>query len=114
MRQSADEPGVHKRGVRASNKGFLDRSVGDYLRLLNWTAKQRETGWGKIIPPHLRDIVARRGIDLSMWRDLVWNFQRYFGQSCCAGSPSSKSAYADSSGRNWAKGQRQVAECFAT
>ncbi|MEL6110174.1 MAG: hypothetical protein AAFU85_29525, partial [Planctomycetota bacterium] len=114
MRKSADEPEVHKQGVRASNKGFLDLSLGDYLRLLKWTAKQRDGGSGKDIPSHLQGIVARLGIDLSMWRDLVWDFQRYFGQSCCAGSPSSMSAFADSSGRSWAKGQRQVSECFAT
>ncbi|MEL6110986.1 MAG: hypothetical protein AAFU85_33685, partial [Planctomycetota bacterium] len=114
MRKCADEPEVHKQGVRASNKGFLDLSLGDYLRLLKWTAKQRDSGSGKDIPSHLQGIVARLGIDLSMWRDLVWGFQRYFGQSCCAGSPSSMSAYVDSSGRNWAKGHRKVAECFVT
>ena len=112
VRKPVNEAEVHKQGIRASNKGFLDITQTDYLRLLRWTAKQREHGSGKSVPAHLRGIVARLGIDLTMWRDLVWNFQRFFGRSGCAGSPNSMSAYAESSGRRWAKGQRQVASCF--
>ena len=106
------DPQVHRGGVRASEKGFLSISLGDYLRLLRWTAKQKESGSGRQVPPSLQGLVTRLGIDLSMWRDLVWNFQRYFGKSCCAGTPDGMSAYAASTGRRWAKGQRQVAECF--
>ncbi|MDV6034206.1 MAG: hypothetical protein F9B45_29755 [Phycisphaera sp. RhM] len=104
---------LNREGVRASDKGFLGISLTDYTKLLRWTAKQTEEGAGRKVPPSLQGLVSRLGIDLSMWRDLVWNFQRYFGNSCCAGSPSGMSQFAESSGRKWAKGHRRVAECFA-
>ncbi|PAY20587.1 hypothetical protein CKO51_05665 [Rhodopirellula sp. SM50] len=104
---------LNREGVRASDKGFLGISLTDYTKLLRWTAKQSEEGAGRKVPPSLQGLVSRLGIDLSMWRDLVWNFQRYFGNSCCAGSPSGMTQFAESSGRKWAKGHRQVAECFA-
>ena len=112
-RSFAQDPELNRDGLRASNKGFLGISQSDYLRLLRWTAKQRDEDSGRKIPPSMKPLVARLGIDLSMWRDLVWNFQRYFGKSCCAGSPDAMSEFAESSGRHWAKGQRSVAECFS-
>ena len=107
------DPETNAEGIRASDKGFLGVSLTEYLKLLRWTGQQREEGTGKKVPAPLQGLVSRLGIDLSMWRDLVWNFQRYFGQSCCAGSPAGMSAFAASSGRQWAKGHRRVAECFA-
>lgn len=109
----ASDPELNGKGVRASDKGFLAISLGDYLKLLRWTADQREPNSGCDVPTSLQGIVARLGINLSMWRDLVWDFRRYFGQSCCAGSPDGMSAFAESTGRRWARGQRQVAVCFA-
>jgi len=111
---SAHDPEVHSDGVRTSDKGFLNLSLTDYLRLLRWTAKQKEEGSGSKVPPSMQKVVAGLGIDPSMWRELVWNFPRYFGGSCCAGSPAGMSAYAESIGRHWAKGHRQVAECFSS
>ncbi|MCG8652004.1 MAG: hypothetical protein MI861_19340 [Pirellulales bacterium] len=110
----AEDPEVSRSGVRASDKGFLEISLSDYLRLLRWTSKQREDGSGRQVPASLQGVVSRLGIDLSMWRDLVWNFQRYFGQSCCAGSPGGMTAFAESSGRRWVKGQRRIEACFTT
>lgn len=110
----ASDAQPNQQGVRASDKGFLGISLADYLRLLRWTAKQSEQGSGKKLPPSMQGVVSRAGIDLSMWRDLVWNFQKYFGRSCCAGSPEGMSAFAESTGRHWAKGHRQVADCFAS
>jgi hypothetical protein len=109
---SSGDPELNVEGVRASNKGFLGVSLNDYLRLLRWTAKQHDESAGRKLPPSLQGVVSRLGIDLSMWRDLVWNFQRYFGYSCCAGSPNGMSAFAESTGRSWVKGHRQVAKCF--
>jgi hypothetical protein len=110
---AAQDPELNREGVRASNKGFLDISLEDYLRLLRWTGRQRDEGSGRQVPTSMKPVLARLGIDLAMWRDLVWNFKRYFGQSCCAGSPPGMSAYAESNGRLWARGQAGVAECFA-
>ena len=87
-------------------------SLSDYVSLLRWTAEQKETGSGREIPESLRAVVSRLGIDVSMWRELVWNFQGYFGKSCCAGTPDGMSAFAESTGRKWARGGRHAAECF--
>jgi hypothetical protein len=111
-KRGSSDPETHKHGLRASDKGFLGISLNDYLRLLRWTAKQSgEAATGKV-PPSLQGTLTRLGVDLSMWRDLVWNFQRYFGRSCCAGSPGSMSEAAEQSGRCWSRGQNMVAECF--
>ena len=91
---------------------FLGISMDDYLRLLRWTAKQSSEVTASKVPPSLQPTLTRLGVDLSMWRDLVWNFQRYFGRSCCAGSPESMSEAAEQSGRCWSRGQNMVAECF--
>ncbi|QEF99555.1 hypothetical protein Mal15_36200 [Stieleria maiorica] len=112
-KKPASDPELSEGGVRASDKGFLDLDWGDYLKLLRWTAKQSDEGSGREVPEGMQSVLTRLGIDLSMWRDLVWNFKRYFGQSCCAGSPSAMGKFAESTGRHWSKGQRSVAQCFA-
>ena len=113
---SAEKPLVSRSGVRASDKGFLEMNVKDYLKLLRWTAKHRpqqlEVIERKDLPPSLRALVSRLGVDLKMWRDMVWNFQRYFGRSSCAGSPESMAMHAENSGRRWSHGQQKARECF--
>lgn len=115
-RQStADKPQVSRSGTRASDKGFLGMSQSEYLRLLRWTGKEPPMGeHKKKVPSSLQATVSRLGIDLSMWRDLVWNYKRYFGNSRCAGSPESMSSHATRSGHRWAKGQASVRECFTS
>ena len=111
---TADKPQVSRSGVRASDKGFLKMSVTDYTCLLRWTAKQSQPSEARPVPPRLQSVVSRLGIDLKMWRDLVWNYKRYFGKSSCAGSPQSMSQHAQAQGHKWAKGQRSIQACFVT
>ena len=108
----ADDPELNRKGLRASDKGFLDLSLSDYLRLLRWTGKQGDEEAERRVPSHVQAVVCRLGIDASMWRDLVWNFKKYFGKSCCAGSPTTMTQHAQASGRQWARGQRGIANCF--
>ncbi len=108
----ADDPEVHRRGVRASDKGFLNLDWDQYLTLLRWTAKQSAKGQVGLMPEKLRGILGALGIEASMWRDLVWNYKRYFGRSTCAGSPDAMSADAARSGKRHRSGQRLVRECF--
>jgi REP element-mobilizing transposase RayT len=110
---TADKPQASSSGVRASDKGFLKMSVTDYTRLLCWTAKQSQPSEAHPVPKSLQSVVSRLGIDLKMWRDLVWNYKRYFGNSSCAGSPESMSQHARSQGHKWAKGQRSIHACFS-
>jgi hypothetical protein len=96
---------VHTGGVRASDKGFLQLSWKDYLELLRWTAKQAVDSAAKL-PPKLATLLASLGIDASMWRDLVWNFRKYFGRGVCAGSPEAMAEDAKRNGRHWHRGQK--------
>jgi hypothetical protein len=64
------------------------------------------------VPAKLQAALASLGIEASMWRDLVWNFKRYFGRASCAGSPDSMAADAARSGKRFHRGQRQAADCF--
>lgn len=112
--KGGDDPELSKAGVRASDKGFLDLDLSDYLRLLRWTARQRDEGSGREVPRSMHPLLSRLGIDLSMWRELVWNFRRYFGNSSCIGSPGAMSSFAESTGRSWCRGQGSVSECFVT
>ncbi len=111
-RKMADDPEAHRQGVRASDKGFLGLAWDQYLALLRWTAEQRVKGQVAKVPEKLRGILGELGIEASMWRDLVWDYNRYFGRSTCAGSPSAMSADAQRTGKHHRSGQRLVRECF--
>ena len=110
----ADDPQVHIDGFRASDKGFLQLNWQDYWSLLRWTASQGIVDSGAKVPERLASILASLGIDAAMWRDLVWNFKRYFGRSTCVGSSRSMSADAERNGKRWHRGQRLAQGCFAS
>jgi hypothetical protein len=100
-------------GVRASDKGFLGMSLGDYLKLLDWTGRQGKQDKPGRIPSGLAPILERIGIEGKMWCDLVWNFKRYFGRSRALGRPEKLQQEAEKSKHRWIHGQRKAAECFA-
>ena len=106
------DPQVHKQGLRASDKGFLNLGWREYLELLRWTARQRVKETASKVPAKLAAILTKIGIDASMWRDLVWNYKRYFGRSSCAGSPSSLASDAERHRKHWHHGQRKASVCF--
>ncbi|MFG0286737.1 MAG: transposase [Rhodopirellula sp. JB044] len=91
---------ANRDGIRASNRGFLHVSIREYLRLLRWTARQSVAGASEKLPKSLASTLAGLGIDSSMWRDLVWDWQRYFGKSTCVGSPESLREDAQRSGKH--------------
>ena len=109
----SDDPQVHAKGVRASDKGFLNLAWRDYLALLRWTSTQRVQEAVGAVPAKLQAALTSLGIESTMWRDLVWNFKRYFGCASCAGSPESMAVDAQRTGKRFHRGQRQVRECFA-
>ncbi len=112
-RKLAEDPEVHRGGVRASDKGFLALAWEDYKGLLRWTARQRVAERVGQVPPKLRTLLGTLGLDPGMWRDLVWNYKRYFGGSSCAGAPQSMVADAERLGKRFHRGQRHVRVCFA-
>jgi REP element-mobilizing transposase RayT len=103
----------HKDGLRASDKGFLNMPLSDYLRLLDWTGRQGRPDKRGKIPDNLLPILERLGIESERWCDLVWNFKRYFGRSRAAGRPESLQAEAKRTNRGWIRGQRSASECFS-
>ena len=107
------EPEVHAAGLRASDKGFLQLGWQDYLALLRWTAKQAIDGVVAQVPPKLAVQLAALGIDASMWRELVWHFDKYFGRGSCAGSPAAMASDAKRSGLGWHRGQKTARAFFA-
>ena len=109
----SDEPKSHTDGLRSSDKGFLGVSLREYLRLLRWTAGQRSSEAVSEIPTALQNLLTQIGIDGSMWRDLVWNWQKYFGKSACIGRPDSIRANANRTGHHWHRGQQSTQACFA-
>jgi len=106
-------PQASRSGVRASDKGFLPLNLLDYLKLLDWTSRQRAGSLEKaVVPKALEPILTRIGINGSMFIDLVWNFKKYFGRGNSAGSPNRLKENAESRGRKFSRGQRSAANCF--
>ena len=62
---------------RASNKGFLNIGLCDYLQLPDWTGRQIRGGKRGSIPKHLAPIL--RGLDMSpdFWVDYVRQFHKF-------------------------------------
>lgn len=102
------DPLAHHDGLRASDRGFLRIEWIDYLCLLRWTAK--ETGADTDGQDHevAHTVLQQIGIDGDMWRDVVWNFKKYFGQSSCAGKSEAMSEHAQKNGKRWHRGQRHL------
>src|SRR6056297_692667 len=103
---------VHTGGLRSSDKGFLIIDWPDYKRLLRWTAKQGAGDTDSSMPKALSSTLQELGIEALMFRDLVWNWQKYFGQTSCVGSPESMKADAEQSGHRFRRGQVAAACCF--
>jgi hypothetical protein len=75
----------HQSGHRASDKGFLPISVGDYLNLLDWTGRQLRSDKRGSTPESAKPIFERLGIDANIWCELTRDFGRLF--STVAGQP---------------------------
>ena len=65
-------------GLRCSDKGFLPISAGDYLVLLDWTARQSVAGKRGTTPKALQPIFERLSLDPTIWCALVGSFGRLF------------------------------------
>ena len=65
-------------GLRCSDKGFLPISAGDYLILLDWTARQAVAGKRGANPKALQPIFERLSLDPTIWCALVGSFGRLF------------------------------------
>ncbi|MEO1616649.1 MAG: hypothetical protein AAFV88_12405 [Planctomycetota bacterium] len=66
----------------------------------------------KAIPGRLAKRLGEIGIDASMWRDMVRDWQRYFGKTACIGSPEAMKEHASQTGLHHHRGHARLRECF--
>ena len=71
---------------RASNKGCLQMTLDEYLRLLDWTGRQLRRDKAGRIPAQFAPILERLDCSAETWLDLVKNFRKRFRAE--AGLPS--------------------------
>ncbi|MDP1561870.1 MAG: hypothetical protein Q8M16_10870 [Pirellulaceae bacterium] len=104
----SNDPQAHHDGLRASDRGFLRIEWTDYVSLLRWTAKDSSHDVDGTDHENAQNVLSRIGIDGDMWRDVVWNFKKYFGQSSCAGKTDAMAEHANQHGKRWRRGQRHL------
>jgi hypothetical protein len=86
-------------GRRASCKGFLPLSLGEYLELLDWTGRHLRGDKRGSIPVHLAPILERIGVDSPGWCGLVKEFGRTFKR--VAGTSEHLAEEAKRRGQHW-------------
>jgi len=104
----SDDPQTHRDGLRASDRGFLQIDWEAYLSLLRWTAQDSVHAANGPDHETAQTVLSGLGIDGEMWRDVVWNFKKYFGHSTCAGRGESMAEHAQQHGKRWHRGQRHL------
>lgn len=109
---SANDPQPHTDGLRCSDLGFLSMSLKDYTTLLRWTSVRDALGGHEPAPGRIAALLSANGIDGNVWKDLIWNWRKYFGRSTCAGRSETMQTQADKQGRHHLSGQRQAARVF--
>ncbi|MBL8854681.1 MAG: hypothetical protein JNK57_11995, partial [Planctomycetaceae bacterium] len=75
---------------------------------LRWTAQDASHDTHGADHEVAQSVLNRIGIDGEVWRDVVWNFKRYFGQSSCAGQSDAMAEHAQQHGKRWHRGQRHL------
>jgi len=98
-------------GFRASDKGLLDVSLDDYLRLLDWCGRQVRSGKRGAIPAHLAPILERLEIEPDEFVATVENFPRLFPR--LAGKAEQILERAQAVNRRWLHGVRPAAQVFS-
>ena len=91
-----DESNVVPAG-RALNRGCLEMSFDDYLRLLDWTGRQWRVDDRGVIPADLAPILTRLQVTEESWMKLFSRFSRLFRRA--TGSPASLSRDAATRGQ---------------
>ena len=100
-----------KSSFRASDKGLLDISLNDYLRLLDWSGRQVRTGKRGAIPADLESILKRLEIEPDEFLDTVENFPRLFPR--LAGKVEQILERAQAVNRRWLHGVGPAACVFS-
>ncbi len=93
--------------LRASDKGLLEMSVDDYLKLLDWVGRQSHRGKRGKISDDTPPVLEGLGIDGRSLVTLVEQFETLF--HAAVGTASGLAAFAAKLGRRWLQGAKAVA-----
>lgn len=91
------------RGRRASDRGFLEMTLDQFLTLLDWSGRQLRTDKRGAIPADLAPILQRLEVDVDFWLLNVERFGHLY--STAAGKFTTLVNYARDCGRRWLRGQ---------
>ncbi len=89
-------------GRRASDKGLIPISLEDYLKLLNWSARQLRAGQRTTIPGDLESVLDHLSINEEAWLDTLESYEDAFCH--VVGSPAEIRKAAERMGRRCLKG----------
>ena len=106
------DPQLSRSGLRASDRGFLQMSLGDYLLLLEWAAKQPGRKDQASMPENLAPLVERLGVDPAMWGLLVGNFRYYYEHAGKIGCPAVQKAQAERDHKKYYHGQGKAKHLY--
>lgn len=95
---------------RASDKGLLPIKLDEYLELLDSSGRIVRAGKRGAIPDHLAPILARLGVNATLWSELITQFDRWFGH--VVGKAQLLADRAASAGRRWYCGRARCADAF--
>jgi hypothetical protein len=105
-----DDLNPQRAGCRASNRGFLDMKLDEYLGLLDWTCRQAQSDQQTDVPVDLQPLLVRSHVSAEMWTETVLNFGRWFHRA--AGRQANLSHEAARHGRRWLAGIRHSRKAF--
>jgi len=91
-----------ERGRRASDRGFLEMTLDQFLTLLDWSGRQLRTDKRGAIPADLAPILQRLDVDVDFWLLNVDRFGHLY--STAAGKFTTLAKYAQECGRRWLRG----------
>jgi len=98
-------------GRRASDLGLLPISLENYLKLLEWTARQLRSGQRSTIPADLETLLDHLEINEEAWLETVQDYETAFCHA--VGSPSALAEVAKRMGARCLKGAAASRRLFA-
>ena len=92
-------------GRRVSDKGFLEMSLDEYLRLLDWSGRQIRGDKRGAIPADLAPILQRLELDPEFCLEGAQSFDTWFADF--AGRAATLTSHAAKIGRAWIRGMKR-------
>jgi hypothetical protein len=98
---------LSKSGLRASDRGFLDVTLEQYIKILHESLRYRPGNAALQEPSEeLMEVSKTLGVAPDNIRWMISDYRRIFRRSCRVGNPESVRKEAQRRGRKWAKYSR--------